>query len=259
MEQIKEIIVVSLSSQIIILPILIYHFNNIGIYFLFTNLLVSLVIGPIIIIGFFSVFFSFIVNPLPKIVMVPLRVGIDFLDFISKFSQLPFSKIYVPTPNIICILLYFLGIWGGKYFYSIYHSEILTTTQKRVKNLVALFFYKVNLRKKKCMIKIVSMVMILIGIYALPKGLKIHFVDVGQGDCTFIVTPQNKTILLDGGGNLSDYFDVGKKIVVPYLLDRGYQQLDYVMVSHFDQDHVRFDSIFITRNKSKKCDNRKAI
>ena len=109
------------------------------------------------------------------------------------------------------------------------------------------------------MIKIVSMVMILIGIYALPKGLKIHFVDVGQGDCTFIVTPQNKTILLDGGGNLSDYFDVGKKIVVPYLLDRGYQQLDYVMVSHFDQDHVRFDSIFITRNKSKKCDNRKAI
>ena len=46
--------------------------------------------------------------------------------------------------------------------------------------------------------------------------------DVGQGDCTFIVTPKNKTILIDGGGTLSEEFDVGKKTLIPYLLDRGY-------------------------------------
>ena len=35
----------------------------------------------------------------------------------------------------------------------------------------------------------------------IPKDLKIHFVDVGQGDCTFIETPYGKTILIDGGGS----------------------------------------------------------
>ncbi len=34
----------------------------------------------------------------------------------------------------------------------------------------------------------------------IPKDLKIYFVDVGQGDCSLIVTPNNKTILIDGEG-----------------------------------------------------------
>ncbi len=71
--------------------------------------------------------------------------------------------------------------------------------------------------------------------------MKIYFVDVGQGDCTFIVTPRNKTILIDGGGSLLEEFDVGKRTVIPYLLDRGYTTIDYIMISHFDQDHVRSD------------------
>lgn len=63
-------------------------------------------------------------------------------------------------------------------------------------------------------------------------------IDVGQGDSTFIVTPRNKTILIDGGGSSSDEYDVGKSILLPYILDRGYTKIDYVFISHFDQDHV---------------------
>ena len=85
------------------------------------------------------------------------------------------------------------------------------------------------------------MVLFLVTINFLPKDLRIYFVDVGQGDCTLIVTPKNKTILIDGGGNLTDNFDVGEKTVIPYLLDRGFTNIDYVMISHFDQDHVRTD------------------
>lgn len=72
----------------------------------------------------------------------------------------------------------------------------------------------------------------------LPKDLKIYFIDVGQGDSTLIVTPRNKTILIDGGGSTSSEFDVGEKTLLPYLLDRGITKLDYIMISHFDQDHV---------------------
>lgn len=256
---IQEMIAVSLASQMMILPILLYHFNFVGIYFILTNLCISLIIGPIIIIGFFSIFFAFFFNPIAKIFVLPLNIGIDILNFISEFSQLPFSQIYVPTPKILCIIIYFIGILLGKYFYKIYHLETVTATHQRVRNLIALFYYRIYQKKKTCVICVISMLIIIITIDKIPKELKIYFVDVGQGDCTFIVTPQNKTILLDGGGTLIDQFDVGKKIVMPYLLDRGYTILDYVIISHFDQDHVRFYPIFITRNKSKKCYHRETI
>ena len=51
-----------------------------------------------------------------------------------------------------------------------------------------------------------------------------------------IVTPTNKRILIDGGGN--ENYDVGKNTLLPYLLDRGVKSLDYVIISHFDFDHI---------------------
>ena len=62
-------------------------------------------------------------------------------------------------------------------------------------------------------------------------------IDVGQGDCTLIVTPKNKTILIDGGG--SETYNIGENILVPYLLDRKITKIDYMLISHFDTDHVR--------------------
>jgi len=70
----------------------------------------------------------------------------------------------------------------------------------------------------------------------ISHNLKIYFIDVGQGDSTLIVTPNDKTILIDGGG--SPTYDVGKNTLIPYLLDRKIKRLDYVIISHFDEDHV---------------------
>lgn len=231
-EKVKEILAVSLSAQIMILPIMLYHFNTIGIYFLITNLLVSVIIGPIIILGFFCMLTSFLIS-------LPLNIGLEILNLISKFSELPLSKIYLPTPSIIAIILYFIGVLVGNQIYSIYHLNYLTSTHKRVKNIIALFQYKFRQKKKKYLkCTLIIFMFFIIGVPFIPKHLKIYFVDVEQGDCTFIVTPQNKTILIDGGGSITDNFDVGKKTLIPYLLDRGYTTIDYVMLSHFDQDHV---------------------
>lgn len=69
------------------------------------------------------------------------------------------------------------------------------------------------------------------------QALQIYFVDVGQGDCTLIRTPSNKTLLVDGGGSENGNFNVGEKILLPYLLDRKITNIDYMMISHFDTDH----------------------
>ena len=68
--------------------------------------------------------------------------------------------------------------------------------------------------------------------------LKIYFVDVGQGDCTLICTPNNQVVLVDGGGSEFSSFDVGENTLFPYLLDRRITKIDYMLISHFDTDHV---------------------
>ena len=60
MDKLKEILSVTLSAQIVILPILLFNFNILGIYFFISNILVSVIIGPIIIIGFVCILISFI-------------------------------------------------------------------------------------------------------------------------------------------------------------------------------------------------------
>lgn len=70
------------------------------------------------------------------------------------------------------------------------------------------------------------------------RGLpSVVFVDVGQGDCIHIRTPEGRQYLVDGGGSTSGDFDVGEKVVLPYLLKNGISELDGVFVTHMDVDH----------------------
>jgi len=62
----------------------------------------------------------------------------------------------------------------------------------------------------------------------------IVFLDVGQGDCIHIRTPEGKNILIDGGGG---EYDTGKKILAPYLLKNGALSVDLAVVTHLHQDH----------------------
>jgi len=68
----------------------------------------------------------------------------------------------------------------------------------------------------------------------LPEGqqLQFHFIDVGQGDSTLIITPEGRTMLIDGGNN-------GKgNDIVSYLRNVGVNQIDFMVASHPDADHI---------------------
>ena len=256
-ENLKDMISVTLSAQTMILPIMLYHFNMIGIYFVVANILVSIIIGPIMFLSIIFIFSSFIHLQISQFISIFLSLGIQNLMQISNLANLPFSKIYVPTPSVLFIFIYYIGILAGNQIYVIYTSKYLNGTKRRVKNLIALMKYRLYEKKKKTKkiyqkilrernikafikrtYKGIFLIIFLIGIYQFPKDLEIHFLDVGQGDSCFIITPNRKTILIDGGGSTSSTFDVGKDTLIPYLLDKGYTKLDYIFISHFDQDHV---------------------
>ena len=185
---------------------------------------------------------SFIFFPIAEFLSGALEFFVNVLIFISNFSNLSFSKIYVVTPKISLVLIIYIIFVALNYIYKIYHDRTLSITKIRFKNLIAAYKYRFiqhkEKYKKRIIIILLSVILLFSIFHFIPKNLKIYFLDVGQGDCTFIVTPKNKTILIDGGGSTGSDFDVGESTLIPYILDRGYKKIDLMFISHFDQDHV---------------------
>lgn len=70
------------------------------------------------------------------------------------------------------------------------------------------------------------------------KDLRIHFIDVGSSDATLIEAPEGVRILIDGGGFPGSDFDVGRKVITPFLLSRRIGRIDYVINTHPHADHI---------------------
>ena len=65
-----------------------------------------------------------------------------------------------------------------------------------------------------------------------PTGeLTVHYIDVGQADCTLLECG-GQTMLIDGG-NVDD-----SSLVVAYLKEQGIEHLDYMVCTHAHEDHV---------------------
>ena len=77
--KIKEMLSVTISAQIMILPIMIYHFNIFSVYFFISNLFVSIIIGPIIILGLVTIILSFFLEPIAEILFCILEIAIKLL------------------------------------------------------------------------------------------------------------------------------------------------------------------------------------
>lgn len=75
-------------------------------------------------------------------------------------------------------------------------------------------------------------------------ALLIETIDVGQGDSILLITPDGKTLLIDGGGfaggplQTAQDFDIGEEVVSPALWARGIRHLDAVALTHAHADHM---------------------
>ncbi|MBF8270105.1 MAG: hypothetical protein HW386_1814 [Gammaproteobacteria bacterium] len=61
--------------------------------------------------------------------------------------------------------------------------------------------------------------------------------DVGQGLAAAVHT-RHHTLLFDTGPRFSDRFDAGEAVVLPYLQYQGIRQIDRLIASHGDSDHI---------------------
>lgn len=200
--KIANIISIPISVQVMIIPIMILNFHSISLTFLISNVLAVPLTGIIILYGYANVVLGIMFVKIAKIFAIVLNFLLSFLILIARFvAKMKLSNVFVSTPNLMFIFLYYLAIACIK-----------------------------SRKKFKCIITILLIFILFNVIYeVIPKKLEIHMVDVGQGDCELIITPRGKKILIDGGEK--------EGVLLDYLLNMKVKKLDYVIISHFDSDH----------------------
>lgn len=210
-----------------------YFFSTTSFTFWISNILAGPIMEMTTIFGFIVYFISLVCMPLAQFLGIFLNFLLSILIQIAEFSSaIPGASIYIKTPYLISCIIYYLII-----FVMLKRKEIVCWLQnnKYVDNGV--HFLKEN-ESKVIVLSVILFIAISFINFTVPKDLRIYFVDVGQGDCTLIKTPTNKNILIDGGGSEFGSFDVGENILLPYLLDRRVTTIDYLIISHFDSDHI---------------------
>ncbi len=218
-----EMFTVSLSAQVILIPIMWYYFNNISFVSLLTNLFVGPFVGIITILGLFMYFASLIFAPFGKIISYSIFIFISLIILISKIcSEIPYGNLTVQTPNLLIILIYYLILF-------LYFQKIKFKVENTIKSFN-------NSKIIKTIIIILIMFQVFLYIY--PQNfIEINFIDVGQGDSTLIKTSKGN-ILIDGGGSENSDYDIGAQVLLPYLLDNTNGTIDILFISHFHEDHA---------------------
>lgn len=196
--KINKIIYISLLSFLVSIPITIYNSYEINII----SILLNIILVPII---------SIIILPLTILTyLFPILDSILYLftntlEKISLFiSKINITKIIFPKPSLLIIALYYiiflLSYQNKKYFY-------------------------LN-------------ILLLITIYIYPylnSNFEVVMFEVGEADCHLIKYPYNKnTILIDTGKNEYKI----KSEIIPYLKSIGIKKIDYLIITHGDEDHT---------------------
>jgi len=80
------------------------------------------------------------------------------------------------------------------------------------------------------------------GLFA-QDTLSIYFLDVGQGDSSIIITPDDRVVLIDSGPNES--------LILRYLQNLGVSHIDLLIATHAHADHITGMDKIIAKYKPK--------
>jgi competence protein ComEC len=142
------------------------------------------------------------------------------------FSKWPFAAVRTVTPTLIEIGLYYALAW-------------------------VLFNFRQASRAKPLLIGLAIVALADVGYWASERygrdELRMTVIDVGQGSSALVELPGGTCILADGGGFYDNLFDVGARVIGPFLWKRKIATVEILVLSHPDPDHLN-GLLFIARH-----------
>ena len=169
----------------------------------------QIILSPLFILIAFISLLCFYYVPLYPLLKILIKAIGGITSFISPLS----FGVNLPPLNQILVLLYFAIyllwlIYLSKGFVPLYRFFIIA-------DLSLLVLYILPIKNS--------------------ISSEVDFVNVGQGDCTFIRN-KNKTVLIDTGG--LTYMDVANESLVPFFRKKRIYKIDAVIITHYDDDHI---------------------
>jgi len=213
-----DLILIPLSAELAVLPLIAYNFNLFTPSSILSNILVTYLSGGVVILGFIAFLLAPLIPSLASLVLYPAGMFIEgILYIVEAVKNIPGAYWWVATPAIGMIWLYYLALFGAI-------IALRSPEQRR--------YYLIS---GGCLLVFILSLLIPAGWYNRGR-LELVFMDVGQGDCILMKSPQGKYLMVDGGG--SQFYDVGGKTVLPYLHRQGIRRLDMIINTHPDLDHL---------------------
>lgn len=154
---------------------MLYCFNTISFTFFISNMLIYFLVGPILALGYISLFLGLFSTTIGKFIAIFENFLIAIIFKIAELcSKLLFSKVYMSTPDFWMIILYYILIIG----------IVILFQKKKFQILRFILGSGITDFLKQKWKKVVSIILAIIFICnvisIIPQNLKIYFVDVGQ-------------------------------------------------------------------------------
>jgi len=226
--------------------------SAIGISFLVTSIS-QLSLYPVLLFHFYEISLSsFFVNtfyvPLYSLIILPVNIVLLIVTWLST-SLAPFLfMIYAPFREWIALF----STWLSSLPYQLWTPGKLSAIEMVCIVAGVLYFFvkcEEGVKVHRCIIFVLLPALFIHIMPYFDGNLRVTFLDVGQGDSAVVELPYRKAVyLIDTGGTVSfgenswktpeKKFEVGRKIVVPYLKGRGIKKIDKLVLSHAHLDHM---------------------
>jgi competence protein ComEC len=215
--RVSELLALSLTAQLGVLPIVAFAFNRVAFSSLILNYAAIPLVGAIMAIGYLFMPLALVSDALVNPLVFVLNFFIDLLGHASHLLDfIPLFSFRVPTPHLWTIAGYFVCL------------VLFLVPWKNKKHRLMLFLFFI----------VFFMILITYPFTSRSKDLRITFLDVGQGDSALIEFPGKTKMLVDGGGTPDNTFDVGEKVISPFLWRKGIKKIDYMVLTHAHPDHM---------------------
>lgn len=214
------------AAQLSVLPVLAWYFNALSLSALLANLVAVPLVEAIIVCGLIGALLGLFLPILQNIffILCSLTLGLVY-NITSALAALPGSNLYLPSLHPALGAVYY-GVLG------------VAVWALQDQSNAWLRFFRQHRKGLFALLVGVGLVCFAYGIR--PSPVYVHFIDVGQGDAALVTTPHGKALLIDTGGvlgSMSD-FDVGERVIAPYLRHYGVRQLEYLILTHAHEDHA---------------------
>ncbi len=257
-------ILVSVFAILGTLPVVMFYFNQVSLVGVFANLLIIPLIGFVAVpLGLFSVFlYPISISGASVFINSSAAVLGYALDIVSFIAELPFAAVKTVTPNFFEIGCYYVLGWS-----------ILGLVGFRRKKVAGIDGNSSSIsrdagrRSRKNAVtgrRTAAIVAVLIIVASCANtcywaynrfwrnDLRVTIIDVGQGSAALMELPGGRCFLIDGGGfSDNSIFDVGARIVAPFLWRKKIKTIDTIVLSHPNADHLN-GLLYIARHFNVK-------